>query len=244
MTKTMEIAIAVTPADLRARPPARLGRFDLVYLGSESCPHLLPGPGDVHRALRSGARGIVIASAILTERHLRPLARVVGAVIREFGEAAVSVNDVGALHLLAEKYGPRVNFSLGRLISRDFLKMDPDFLRQLCERYRIRIIETDDARSAAECIRSGTSPIAFHHPLQLMSVTCVCPFVGPVPAVCARPCGGKAVRLRHPKLGKREIILRHNEYLLPAGPGRLPAAQRVILTFLPGAGAAPGTDLV
>ncbi|HNW44788.1 MAG TPA: hypothetical protein PKI19_09805 [Elusimicrobiales bacterium] len=235
MKQKIETALSITPSALRARPPAALGRFDLVYLGGESCPHLLPGPDDVRRALRAGARGVVIVSSILTERHLAPLVRLVGGVIRDSGEAEVSVNDVGALHLLAKKYGARVKFSLGRLISRDFLKMSPDFLRSLCERYRIRIIETNDVRSASECIRAGTSPIAFHHPLQLLSVTHVCPFAGPIPAVCSRPCGDRIMRLRHPKLGGRELFLRHNEYLMPAAPGPLPAAQRLILTFCAGA---------
>lgn len=235
MIKNTETAISMTPTEARVQSSEFLGRFDMVYLGGESCPHLLPDLGDVRRALRIGARGVVIVSSILTERHLRPLDRVVSGVIREFGEAAVSVNDVGALQLLSERYGTRVNFSMGRIISRDFLKMAPHFLRSLCARYRIRIIETNDARSARECIRSRTFPVAFHHPLQLLSVTDVCPFVGPIPAVCARPCEGNVVRLQHPKLGKRGILLRHNEYLLPAEPCGLPAAQRIILAFDSGA---------
>jgi hypothetical protein len=203
----MQKAVALTPPALRALSRLPEG-FDAVYLGSEACPHLLPGLPDIRRALKLGAPRVVIVSPILTDARLPVLAALVSGALKLSAGTEVSVNDIGTVRCLSRKFGSRLKISLGRQLSRAFLKMSLPFLRSLRERFGVAFFETDSASTASAFLRSREFPIAMHYPFRLFSLTRICPYHGRVPEACALRCGDRFVALDQGKL-----FIKNNSYL-------------------------------
>ena len=225
----MEKAIALTPPQLRRIKPEALRGCDIVYLGSEFCQNLLPTAEDMVFAAEKFKKRVVLSTSLMTGEKLAECERLIKKLLRR-GRPAVSVNDMGLLYLLDEKYKGRAEISLGRLVTTDFIRLYKPYASHFCRSYGVKMMETDEEEMLESCLPDGGCAVAFHYPLRLASMTRFCPFAEGKSGSCGHACDGKTIRLRSPKLRESCLVLKNNAYFFPGKISRSKIISRLIYT--------------
>lgn len=149
---------------------------DLVYLGSEFCPNLLPTPAAFGRARRLFKRRVVLVTPFLTDKHLPA----VEAVMKEYGSAGekleVAANDLGLVELAARRYAGKVSVTAGRVLTRELSWSSDDFLRRFLPANGIGRVEADSREMLDRYLRVGGLSITCHVPYAFAAVTRFCPW--------------------------------------------------------------------
>ena len=222
----LEKAAALELPDIRKAPPRFLREQDCVYVGSEFCQNLFPSAADVGLLLDKGARRVAVMTSFMVTEGLRRAEKALSPVLEKFGGVEVVVNDPGLL-LYLEKFHPEVPRSMGRLLSRDFMRADPAGRKEFFRKHRLSAMETDEA----DMIRNlGPAPgfrVHLHYPLKYAAMSRACPFVRRTTLNCGRKCQGRALRLPVPD-SRREIFAVANAYFFEYAPGAPAGVSRLV----------------
>ena len=176
-------------------------KSDLLYLGSEFCQNLLPGPAQFGRALETFKKPVILATPFLTDSSFPDIE----AIIRKYGtrknKLEIVANDLGLIHLVTEKYAAKVRVSLGRVLG-DFLKSAPDaFLEKFLAANGITRIEADSAELLARYSAFKGLSFSSHFPYAHVSVTRYCPWEEHwTGEKCGHACLGKSKELASARL--------------------------------------------
>lgn len=192
-------------------------KADLIYLGSEFCQNLLPGPEQFGRALKIFKKPVVLATPFLTDSSFPAIE----AIIREYGtrknRLEIVANDLGLIHLVAERYASKARISLGRVLG-DFLKSAPDvFLEKFLAANGINRIEADSAEVLSRYSAFKGLSFTSHVPYAHVSVTRYCPWEEHwTGEKCGYSCLGKSKELTDARL-RMPLLLMNCGYFVDGG---------------------------
>lgn len=192
----MEKAVALSPASLAAA--GRLGRWDRVYLGSSFCQALLPGARDLEAALKAGARGVTLATPLLTGAALAAFLPELKRMLKMFPGLEISVNDLGLMTAVRVKFGRGPKLSLARPVSIDLIRMDKTALVRFMRKHGVSRLESDEADMVRQLPGSFPFPVDFHYPFKYRAMSRLCPRTGRLNSACAGTCAGRAERISGP----------------------------------------------
>ena len=239
----MEKALLLSPSEAeRLTPPKTTGAasgapvlFHAMIVGSEFCHNQLPSPAALQRLLKLfPGTSLVLATAILTDKALPPLEKLLQASSAMINE--VIVNDFGVFQLLENKF--RFKLSLGRLLAREFALMDPAWAKSFLKARGVHAVEADTPVLAAMAVKLGLK-VSWHRPMTFTAVTTFCPFEKHFKARCRHSCEGKLEKLSNPHL-PLPLFLAEKAYFCPrpenAGLSKKPWRDVITLNFLRHAG--------
>ncbi|MBP5286559.1 MAG: hypothetical protein J6Z08_01520 [Elusimicrobiales bacterium] len=219
-----EKAIFLTPLQLSGIKKIP-GKISKVYLGSDSCEHMLPSPEDIKKVHDMGVEPVV-SVPILTDFHLERLCGLVPAMLKLYWKPEVSANDIGTVIRLRKKFGSDINISAGRHLFAQWARNSLDYTARLRDEFNISMFETDDVYTAESFLQTNKFRIAFHYPYKYYSLTRICPYKGGIYQNCDRDCADRYI-----PLDDGSIIWRGNAYFTKSGalPGLPP--DRMILSY-------------
>ena len=200
-------------------------KSDIIYLGSEFCPNLLPGPAEFGRALKLFKKRAVLVTPFLTDRRFRNIE----AIIRGYSGAEdpleIVANDLGLIHLVRKKYAAKVRLSLGRILSHALRSSGGAFMEKFFAENRISRIEADSA-DLLDCYgRFPGLSCSYHIPYSYMGVTRFCPWEKRwVEEKCRFTCLGGGRKLTS-RLLPQPLYLMHSGYFIH---GSMPPGNRGI----------------
>lgn len=211
----MQTAITINGRPLPGKNPG--AKADLVYLGSEFCQNLLPGPAEFGRALKAFGKPVVLVTPFLTDQLFPGLEAIIRKYADKKNKLEIVTNDLGLIHLAAKKYSAVTGLSLGRLLA-DFLKPAPDaFLEKFFGEKGIRRVETDSPELLGRYSRLKNISRTYHIPYSHMAVTRYCPWENHwTGEKCRYTCLGKSKKLDEKRL-RRPLRLANCGYFLEDG---------------------------
>lgn len=198
--------------------------FEIAYIGSDSCEHLMPSPSDVSFIL-STRKKPVISLPILTDCFLSKACELIDKSLLLQEKIEVSANDIGTLVCLKENFGSNVILSAGKYLFSLMEKNSLSFVDDIRDEFDISFFECDDPHTASSFLRARKYNIAFHYPFRFYSITRICPYRGDIFKECDRPCGGKNIPLDGGK-----IIWNGNAFFTKSSKMPEIAPQRIILS--------------
>ncbi|MCX5785596.1 MAG: hypothetical protein NTX59_07895 [Elusimicrobia bacterium] len=149
---------------------------DLIYLGSEFCRNLLPGPEEFGRALKTFKKRVVLVTPFLTDRSFRGIEAIIRKYSGRDGRLEIVANDLGLIHLIREKYSSKAQISLGRILG-NVLKSSRDaFIARFLAENGITRIEADSTDLPVRYGRFEGVSCTYHIPYSYMAVTRFCPW--------------------------------------------------------------------
>lgn len=227
----MDKALLLTPFEARSVSAAPRG-YSALIIGSEFCANQLPSAREL-AALARRAPGVKLwlATSILTDKALARWAALFKALPKGL-VSGVIFNDWGLLPLLAGRDRPAI--SAGRLLMREFLRIDKAWARTFMKEHGVTCAEADTPAlaGAAAGLELGLS---LHRPFAFTAVTTFCPFEEHFKPACSHSCGGRLVKLKNDHLAG-PLYLAEKAYFSRAAKAAMPPAARVVTTlnFLPG----------
>jgi hypothetical protein len=151
-------------------------KTDLVYLGSEFCPNLLPGPAEFGLALKTFKKRVVLVTPFLTDRAFKGIEAIIKKYSGRKEKLEIVANDLGLIHLVGKKYSSVARLSLGRVLG-NLLKSSSDgFLVKFLSENKITRLETDSAELPERYGRLPGLSFTYHMPYSYMAVTRFCPW--------------------------------------------------------------------
>ena len=191
-------------------------KADLVYLGSEFCPNLLPRPADFSRAVKVFKKSVVLVTPFLTDRHFGDIEKIIKA--HSGGDKLeIVANDLGLIHLVRKKHASRARISLGRILGDMLKSSSAAFMTRVLSGNGIKRVEADSRDLAARCGQFGGVSCTYHIPYSYMAVTRFCPWEKQwVQKKCGYTCqaGGKKLTSR---LIPRPLLLMNCGYFTDGG---------------------------
>lgn len=206
----IEKAIFLTPLQLSGIKKLP-GKISKVYLGSDSCEHMMPLPRDIERVHNMCAEP-VISVPVLTDFHLERLCGLVPEMLELYWKPEISANDIGTIVKLREKFGSSIKISAGRHLFSQWCRNSLDYTAELRDEFNIEMFETDDAHTAESFLKTNKFRIAFHYPYKYYSLTRICPYKGGIYHECSHLCADRYV-----PLDDGNIIWRGNAYFNKSG---------------------------
>jgi len=194
-----------------------------VYLGSDSCEHLMPDAEEV-KFVYDKKLNVIISVPILTDFHLSRLSKLIEKILSFLPFIEISVNDIGTLECLKQRFGAKVHLSVGRYLFSIFIRNSLSFVQDISEEFNVHYFETDDFKTADSFLRTDEFRIAFHYPFRYYSITRICPYKGNIVQECDRECEGKIV-----PLDKGQLFWQGNYYFMPSSKLPKLAPQRIII---------------
>jgi len=224
----MEKALLISPLKAENLKAADARDHDTLIIGSEFCQNQLPVlPALKKLARRFPAARLALATSLLTDKALLRWERLLRGLRGSGLVNEVIVNDFGLFPAL-EKNGPFA-LSLGRLLLREFAKMDRAWAAAFLKGRGVRSAEADTPELALAAVKLGLK-VSWHRPLAFKAVTTFCPFEKHFKPVCALSCEGKLLKLSNPHL-PLPLFLSEKAYFSPRrgnGPAKTP--WREVLT--------------
>lgn len=195
-------------------------KADLIYLGSEFCQNLLPGPAEFGRALKIFKKPVALLTPFLTDELFPDIETIIKKHAGKKNRLEIVANDLGLVHLAAKKYSAVTSLSLGRLLA-DFLSPAADsFLEKFFSKNGINRVETDSPELLHRYSRLKGLSYTYHIPYTHMAVTRYCPWENHwVGEGCRHACLGKSKKLSEPRL-RQPLRLMNCGYF--AENGKLP----------------------
>ena len=170
--------------------------IDVIYLGSEFCPNLLPGPVEFGRALKLFKKRVVLATPFLTDRRFGNIEAIIRKYSSEETPLEIVANDLGLIHLVRQKYAPRARVALGRILGHALRSSGDAFLEKFFAENRVFRVETDSPDLLARYERFPGLSHTYHIPYSYMGVTRFCPWERHwVEEKCRYACLGRAKKL-------------------------------------------------
>lgn len=200
-------------------------KSDFVYLGSEFCQNLLPGPAEFGRALKTFGKPIVLVTPFLTDSLFGNIEAIIRKYADKMKKLEIVANDLGLLHLAAKKYSEVTKLSLGRLLG-DFLKTAADpFLEKFLSKHGVSRIEADSPELLRRYSSLQNLSITYHIPYSHMAVTRYCPWENHwTGEKCRYTCLGKSKKLEEKRL-RRPLRLVNCGYFIE--DGKIPKSGRI-----------------
>ncbi len=151
-------------------------KADLIYLGSEFCQNLLPGPAEFGRALKLFKKRVILVTPFMTD----PFIRKAEAVIREYAAVderlEIVANDLGLIHLVRQKYAAKVQLSLGRVLGHALKSSGCAFMTKFFAENGITRLEADSRELLDDYGRFPRLSRSYHIPYSYMGITRFCPW--------------------------------------------------------------------
>lgn len=236
----MEKALLLSPFEAQRALTIPALPCATLIIGSEFCQNQLPPLLTLTRlAHKFPGVKLALATSLMTDNGLRRWEKLLRGLPRGLVREVI-VNDWGLFPALKER-GPFA-LSLGRLLTREFARMDPAWARAWLKDRAVTAAETDtpELAAAAKKLRLKTSR---HRPLGFMAVTTFCPFEKHFSQLCGHTCEGRLLKLTNPHL-QQPLYLGEKAYLSPlkrSSPQAGPAWREVwTLNFLQGGARARG----
>jgi len=200
-------------------------KADFVYLGSEFCQNLLPGPAEFGRALKAFGKPVVLVTPFLTDSLFGNIEAILRKYADKKNKLEIVANDLGLIHLAAKKYPLVTKLSLGRLLG-DFLKTATDaFLQKFFSEHGISGIEADSPELLRRYSRLQNLSFTYHIPYAHMAVTRYCPWENHwTGEKCRYTCLGKSKKLDEKRL-RRPLRLVNCGYFIE--DGKIPKSGRI-----------------
>ena len=189
----------------------------LIYLGSEFCQNLLPGPEEFGRALKVFRKPVVLATPLLTDGLFGNIETIIRKYAGKKERLEIVANDLGLIRLVAKKYASKTRLSLGRILG-DFLSSAPDaFLEKFFAENGITRVEADSQDMLSRYSRLKKLSCTCHIPWSHMAVTRYCPWEKHwVSEKCRHTCLGKSKKLTEARL-RRPLRLINCGYFVESG---------------------------
>lgn len=229
----MEKALALNRLEWRKTPAARLKGFALLYLGDEFCEQLMPEQRDLERALEIFPGRVVLVTPLLTDTGIDALERLIIRCSSAKARLEIVVNDLGFLHLIRKSYSRRVRVTLGRIFGHRMKVMPHGFAAQFLKKHAVGRIELDDPALPDRFERYKGLKLSFHSPFRYLSGTRFCPWERHWPGPCSATCGGKMVRISHPRLPETLLLKGCSYGIRTAGVPGHPMIDRIVTERLP-----------
>jgi len=151
-------------------------KSDLIYLGSEFCQNLLPGPEEFGRALKAFKKPVVLVTPFMSDRLLKNIETIILKYSGRDNKLEIVANDLGLIDLVRNKYASKAQISLGRILC-DTLKSSGDtFIAKYLAENGITRIEADSPDVASRYGQFGGVSCTYHIPYSYMGVTRFCPW--------------------------------------------------------------------
>lgn len=226
----MDKALLLTPFEALSVSAAPRG-YSALIIGSEFCCNQIPSA----RALTALSRRtpgvkLWLATSILTDKALARWERLFRALPTGIVNGVI-FNDWGLLPLLAGRKDLKI--SAGRLIMREFLRLDKHWAKTFMKEHGVTSAEVDTPALARSAAALGLA-LSLHRQLVFTAVTTFCPFEEHFKPACGHSCGGKLVKLRNEQAGT--LLMAEKAYFSRAQKAGMPPAGREVTTlnFLPG----------
>jgi len=227
----MDKALLLTPFEALSVSAAPRG-YSALIIGSEFCCNQVPTARQLTAlAARTPGVKLWLATSILTDKALTRWEKLFTA-LPAGTISGVVFNDWGILPALAGKHNLAV--SAGRLIMREFLRIEIKWTRSFMKEHGITSAEVDSPALAAAAAGLGLT-LSLHRPMVFTAVTTFCPFEKHFEPVCSHSCGGQLVELRNGHLAG-PLLMAEKAYFSRAPKAAMPPALREVTTlnFLPG----------
>ena len=206
----------ITAVMLNGRRLPRTGgiKGDIIYLGSEFCPNLVPSPAAFGRARRLFRREVVLVTPICSDAALKAAEAVIKAHSSPSSALEVVANDLGLAALCAGRYGAAVRLTAGRVLLRAMAGWPDGYLRGFLAANGITRAETDSPEMLRRWLALGLRA-SYHVPGAFAAVTRFCPWEERwVDAKCRFSCLGRGRRLAGGAL-PAQLTLRDCGYSVP-----------------------------
>jgi len=200
-------------------------KISYVYIGSDSCEHMMPSPSDIKKLMEMGKEAVV-SVPILTDFFLDKLCSDIKNILEFKENIEISVNDIGTLVKLHSVFGSKLRLSVGRHLFSLWAKNSFSYTEKMSHDFSISFFEIDDAHTADSFLESNKFNIAYHYPFKYYSLTRICAYRKGIFQSCERICHDVYI-----PLDDGRIIWRGNAYFTKnnAMPRLLP--QRLIISY-------------
>ena len=236
----MEKALLISPSKAETIGADKAHDLNTLIIGSEFCQNQLPGLSVLKRLARKfpGAR-LALATSLLTDKALLRWEALLRGLRGSGLVSEVIVNDWGLFPAL-EKNGP-FDLSLGRLLLREFAKMDRTWAAPFLKGRGVRSAEADTPELALAAEKLGLKT-SWHEPLAFKAVTTFCPFEKHFKPVCSRSCEGKLLKLSNPHLPLPLFLSEKAYFSHRSGSGLSKTPWREVLTVSGSSGFSVGSS--
>ncbi|OGS17256.1 MAG: hypothetical protein A2234_03190 [Elusimicrobia bacterium RIFOXYA2_FULL_58_8] len=225
----MEKALLLSPSEAERIAPDKALHCPTFIIGSEFCQNQVPSLPALKRLAHGFPKtSLVLATSLMTDKGLRRWERLLGALPRGL-VSQIIVNDWGLLPAAGKK--GLFTLSIGRLLAREFVRMDRTWAAEFCKTRRVEAVEADTPELAATA-RTLRLKISWHRPLGFTAVTTFCPFEKHFSQLCSHSCEGRLLKLANHHL-PQPLFLGEKAYFSPlkSPPSRSGQVWREVWTL-------------